>query len=63
MGRAHSNVIEGIWAPLKNGIKGVYHSVSTVHLQSYLNGHVYRYNHRSDDVPMLETMLAQVEMD
>ncbi|HUF52491.1 MAG TPA: IS1595 family transposase [Dehalococcoidia bacterium] len=32
MGDIHTNTIEGFWSLLKNGIRGVYHSVSSKHL-------------------------------
>ena len=34
-GDAHTNTIEGFWSHLKGGVSGVYHGVSTKHLQSY----------------------------
>ena len=43
------------------GISGVYHAVSAKYLQSYVNEYTFRYNHRKDEVPMFQTMLAQVE--
>jgi transposase-like protein len=60
-GDAHTNTIEGFWSLLKRGIGGVYHSVGRDHLQSYLNEYTFRYNHRSDEAPMFQTMLRQVE--
>lgn len=45
-GVVHTNTIEGFWALLKGGLSGVYHSVSTEHLQSYLDEYVFRYNNR-----------------
>ena len=45
-GDVHTDTIEGFWSLLKNGIRGVYHSVSTKHLQSYLDEYAFRYNHR-----------------
>jgi transposase-like protein len=60
-GDVHTNTIEGFWSLVKRGIGGVYHVVSAKHLQSYLNEYAFRYNHRQDEVPMFQTMLAQVE--
>lgn len=60
MGRIHTNTIEGFWSILKRGIAGVYHSVSAKHLQSYVNEYAFRYNHRSDEQPMFQTMLGLV---
>ena len=59
-GNAHVNTVEGFWSLLKNGIRGVYHSVSAKYLQSYVNEYVFRYNHRFDGQPMFFAFLAQV---
>jgi transposase-like protein len=45
-GDVHTNTIEGFWATVKRGIGGTYHSVSTRHLQSYLDEYAFRYNNR-----------------
>jgi transposase-like protein len=45
-GNVHTNTIEGFWATVKRGMGGVYHSVSTKHLQSYLDEYAFRYNSR-----------------
>lgn len=58
-GDAHTNTIEGFWSLTKNGIRGVYHSVSSKHLQGYLNEYAWRYSHRHDGVPMIETLLLR----
>jgi transposase-like protein len=60
IGNIHTNTIEGFWSLLKNGIRGVYHSVSSKHLQSYVNEYTFRYNHRSDVSPMFAAMIGQV---
>jgi len=36
-GNVHTNTIEGFWSLSKNGIRGVFHSVSGKFLQAYLN--------------------------
>ena len=46
-GNVHTNTIEGFFSLVKRGISGVYHSVSTKHLQSYLSEYAWRYNHRN----------------
>ena len=56
-GRVHTNTIEGFWSTCKNGIRGVYHSVSSKYLQHYLNEYAFRYNHRNDVTPMFWTFL------
>jgi transposase-like protein len=59
-GNVHTNTIEGFWALVKNGIKGVFHQVSPKYLQAYLNEYTFRYNHRDDTTPMFVTMLCKV---
>jgi transposase-like protein len=59
-GRAHVNTLEGFWSLLKNGIRGVYHSVGTRYLQSYVDEYVFRYNHRNDTMPMFGIIESQV---
>jgi transposase-like protein len=59
-GDAHTNTIEGFWALVKNGIRGVYHAVGPDYLQSYLNEYSFRYNHRRDLAPMFEVLLGRV---
>jgi transposase-like protein len=58
-GDVHTNTIEGFWSLTKNGIRGVYHSVSTRHLQGYLNEYAWRYSHRNDGRAMFETLLLR----
>ncbi len=45
-GDAHVNTLEGFWSLTKNGIRGVYHNVSTKYLQTYLNEYAFRFNRR-----------------
>jgi transposase len=47
-GDTHTNTIEGFWSLAKNGIRGVFHSVSAKHLQAYLSEYAWRYNRRND---------------
>jgi transposase-like protein len=60
-GNVHTNTIEGFWSLLKNGIRGTHHAVGAGYLQSYVNEYVFRYNHRGDDAPMFQTMLARIQ--
>lgn len=60
MGNVHTNTIEGFWSLCKNGVRGVFHSVSPKYLQAYLNEYSFRYNHRDDETPMFLTMLHAV---
>jgi len=50
-GDTHTQTIEGFFATLKNGMRGVFHGVSRRWLQSYLNEYVFRYNHREGPDP------------
>lgn len=43
-GMAHTNSIESVWAVLKRGFYGVYHSFSVKHLQRYVDEFMYRLN-------------------
>ncbi len=60
VGNVHTNTIEGFWSLVKNGIRGVFHSVSPQHLQHYLNEYSFRYNHRDDVTPMFFSFLFRV---
>ena len=60
-GDAHTNTIEGFWSLLKRGVGGVYHSVSTRHLQSYLDEYSFRYNHRKDPRGMFNAFVNRIE--
>jgi transposase len=60
-GDVHTNTIEGFWALLKNGLRGVYHSVSDRHLQSYVDEYVFRYNSREHPLGMFDAFLNRIE--
>ncbi len=59
-GDVHTNTIEGFWALVKNGIRGVYHQVRRDYLQTYLNEFSFRYNRRFDTQPMFTSFLHQI---
>lgn len=46
-GMAHTNGIENFWSHMQRGITGIYHWVSTTHLQSYVDEFTLRYNTRT----------------
>jgi transposase-like protein len=46
-GDVHTNTVESYFAILKRGINGVYHHVSEIHLQRYLDEFDFRYNTRT----------------
>lgn len=45
-GNSYTNTMEGFWSILKRGIIGIYHKVSSKHLQKYVDEFVFRYNTR-----------------
>src|SRR6185437_9587484 len=59
-GDAHTNSVEGFWMLLKTGIRGVYHSVSTKHLQSYLDEYSFRFNRRHMGNQQFRSILERV---
>ncbi len=59
-GNVHTNTIEGFWATVKRGIGGTYHSVSTKHLQSYLDEYAWRYNNRDAAGGMFNALLRRI---
>lgn len=61
VGDIHTNTIDGFWSLVKNGIRGVYHSVGKHYLQTYLDEFSFRYNHRFDTQPMFATFMQQIE--
>jgi hypothetical protein len=46
VGPHHTNSIENYWSLLRRGIYGIYHQVSTKHLQRYCDEFAYRFNSR-----------------
>lgn len=60
-GNVHTNTIEGFFSLVKNGIRGVYHSVSAKWLQGYLNEYAWRYNqrHSLDQRAMFRVLLLR----
>lgn len=58
----HTNIIEGFWSPCKNGMRGVFHSVSPKYLQAYMNEYAFHYNHRDDDSPMFISFLCRLSL-
>lgn len=60
-GHVHTNSVEGFWALVKGGIRGVYHGVGENYLQTYLNEYSFRYNRRHDVTPMFRSFLHQIK--
>jgi transposase len=63
VGDVHTNTIEGFWSLVKNGIRGVYHSVGKNYLQTYLDEYAFRYNRRDRGnlifISVLERMIGR----
>jgi len=60
-GDVHTNTIDGFWALLKHGLRGVYHGVSAKHLQAYLDEYAFRYNNSQDRRGIFNAMLSRVQ--
>jgi transposase-like protein len=62
---AHTNTVEGYFSILKRGVYGVYHHVSSQHLQRYLAEFDFRYNNRSalgiEDLQRTEAVLKGIQ--
>jgi transposase-like protein len=56
-GHIHTQTIEGFFSLFKNGVRGVYHSVSAKWLQSYLNEYTWRYNRRDNGRAKFQDLL------
>lgn len=57
-GMVHTNGIESVWAVLKRGFHGVYHSFSRKHLQRYLDEFTFRLNEGNCKVHTLDRIEA-----
>jgi hypothetical protein len=61
MGDTHTQTVEGFFGLFKNGVRGVYHAISTDYLQAYLDEYAFRYNRRHSKQPMFWAMLNRVQ--
>jgi len=59
VGDVHTNTIEGFWSLVKRGIGGVYHSVGSKYLQSYLDEYSFRYNRRDQGNLIFKAILER----
>lgn len=59
-GETHTQTVEGFFGLFKNGIRGVYHSISVEYLQRYLDEYAFRYNRRNSRTPMFWAMMERV---
>ena len=62
-GDTHTQTVEGFFGLVKNGIRGVYHAVSTKYLQNYLDEYSFRYNARDTARPMFWLILDRVRKE
>ena len=60
-GEVHTNSIESVWAVLKRGIGGIYHHVSSKHLQRYINEFTFRLNEGNCEVDTIDRINAVVK--
>src|SRR5208282_858649 len=60
-GAAHTNSIESVWAVLKRGYYGVYHSMSGKHLRRYLDEFTFRLNEGNVKRHSLERLDSMIE--
>jgi transposase-like protein len=60
-GPAHTNGIESVWAVLKRGYYGVYHSMSGKHLRRYLDEFTFRLNEGNVKRHSLERLDSMIE--
>jgi len=60
-GAAHTNSIESVWAVLKRGIMGVYHSTSAKHLPRYVDEFTFRLNEGNVKVHTLDRLDSFVD--
>lgn len=63
VGDTHTNTVEGFFGLVKNGIRGVYHSVSAKYLQHYFDEYAFRYNRRNGKEPIFWAILDRVRKD
>jgi transposase-like protein len=60
-GPAHTNSIESVWAVLKRGYYGIYHSMSAKHLARYINEFTFRLNEGNVKRHSLERLDSMIE--
>lgn len=58
-GDIHTSTIDGFWALLKHGLRGVYHGVSAKWLQTYLDEYTFRYNNRKNSRGIFSEILSR----
>jgi transposase len=63
VGDTHTQTVEGFFGLFKNGVRGVYHAISTDYLQAYLDEYAFRYNRRNSAQPMFWAILNRVQKE
>ena len=58
---AHTNGVESVWAVLKRGFYGIYHSFSAKHLPLYLSEFAFRLNEGNVVIDMIDRLRALVK--
>jgi transposase-like protein len=61
IGETHTQTVEGFFGLFKNGVRGVYHAISSDYLQAYLDEYAFRYNRRKSKEPLFWAMLNRVQ--
>jgi transposase len=61
IGETHTQTVEGFFGLFKNGVRGVYHAISTDYLQAYLDEYAFRYNRRDGREPLFWAILNRVQ--
>lgn len=61
IGDTHTQTVEGFFGLFKNGVRGVYHAISSDYLQAYLDEYAFRYNRRKSKAPLFWAMLNRVQ--
>lgn len=59
-GDIYTNTIEGFWSQMKRSIDGTYHSISSKHLQSYVDEFSYYYNQRFAGISVFHDLLYRL---
>jgi transposase-like protein len=60
-GMAHINGVESVWAVLKRGFYGIYHSFSAKHLPLYLSEFTFRLNEGNVVIDMIDRLRSLVK--
>jgi transposase len=63
IGETHTQTVEGFFGLFKNGVRGVYHAISTDYLQAYLDEYAFRYNRRDGREPLFWAILNRVQKE